>query len=156
MPYYAEHPYLCGVIVGSNGEIFVPKGARGANAHWTFGYKNSGGHLQVCYEHKKYMVHRLVADTFIPNPECKSYVDHINRSKTDNRVENLRWVTRSENNRNSPQVDKVTSEGRMHSWEVKNENDLKKYYRQRFKNYYTKNKEKVLKRQRERRKQRKM
>ena len=49
---------------------------------------------------KKIVIHRLVACTFIPNPEGKPCVDHINRIRTDNRLENLRWVTYAENNIN--------------------------------------------------------
>jgi hypothetical protein len=50
---------------------------------------------------KKFKVHRLVAITYIPNPENKPQVDHINRIRTDNKVSNLRWATQSENNMNT-------------------------------------------------------
>lgn len=46
-------------------------------------------------------VYRLVMDAFNPNSENKPQIDHINRIRTDDRLENLRWATASENVRNS-------------------------------------------------------
>lgn len=48
---------------------------------------------------KHYMIHRLVAEVFIPNPDDKPFVNHKNGKREDNRVDNLEWVTRSENER---------------------------------------------------------
>lgn len=49
---------------------------------------------------KHVSVHRLVAQAFIPNPENKPEVDHLNTLRCDNWVTNLRWATKSENARN--------------------------------------------------------
>ena len=46
------------------------------------------------------LLHQLIAQAFIPNPDNKPTVDHINRIKTDNRIENLRWATIKEQNSN--------------------------------------------------------
>lgn len=60
----------------------------------------NGYNIVVLTKYKKQntiYVHRLVADAFIKNKEDKKEVNHINGVKTDNRVENLEWMSTSEN-----------------------------------------------------------
>ena len=66
--------------------------------------KGVGGYTIVSLrkEGKKvtYLAHRLVAEAFIPNPENKPFVDHIDGSRNNNTIANLRWATAAENNAN--------------------------------------------------------
>ena len=47
-----------------------------------------------------YLLHRIIAQHFIPNPDNLPQVDHIDRNPFNNSIENLRWVSSSDNNRN--------------------------------------------------------
>lgn len=55
---------------------------------------------------KRFKIHRLIAKAFIPNHENKPTVDHINRNRRDNRIENLRWATHKEQRSNQTSGEK--------------------------------------------------
>jgi hypothetical protein len=54
---------------------------------------------------------RLIAHCFLPNPEGKPTIDHINRDRTDDRIENLRWATRAEQTANQVYVHRTNTSG---------------------------------------------
>jgi len=62
------------------------------------------GYRDIClYKNKKLYncsIHRLIALSFIPNPENKRQIDHIDRNSLNNDISNLRWVSHGENQRN--------------------------------------------------------
>ena len=72
----------------------ILKGARYATGYIMVG-------LCANSKQKNCSIHRLVAMAFLPNPENKPCVNHINGVKTDNRVENLEWSTYQENNQHA-------------------------------------------------------
>lgn len=62
------------------------------------------GYVQVYISGKMKLAHRLVAEAFIPNPENKPFINHKDGIRNNNRVDNLEWVTQSENMKHSYDV----------------------------------------------------
>lgn len=120
-----KHPTL-GVLVREDGMVFNNVG-RGKKCAWTKGTLRSNGYRRLRIQGKDWYVHRLVAETFMPNPEGKPTVDHVNRNRCDNRVQNLRWATHKEQNENSATVLNRTNYGVR---ECENKNKWAKEYYQ--------------------------
>ena len=58
---------------------------------------------------KFFYTHRLIALYFIPNPENLPCIDHIDRDRTNNSISNLRWISKSNNNRNRTKMQNTSS-----------------------------------------------
>ena len=94
-----NHPYLPGVRCRSDGNVWVPpNGSR--PGHWTFGHKMLNGYRDVVIQRQHLYVHRLICETFHGLCPEGCEVDHSDRDPSNNKEDNLHWVSRSENMRN--------------------------------------------------------
>lgn len=76
-----------------------------------------GNYLKVSLESKPYYLHKIIAEAFIPNPENKPHVDHVDTNPLNNNIDNLRWCTTKENNNNPLTIAKQAD--RLKSYNVK-------------------------------------
>lgn len=86
-------------VIRKNGRVLIVKGKKLSPAYDRDGYLKYT--LSYKGNRKSISAHRLVAMAYIPNPENKPTVNHINGIKDDNRVENLEWATHKEQKEHS-------------------------------------------------------
>lgn len=86
--------------ISSNGAV-VCYSKMGRKEKILTAYLSDNGYRKVALckngDSKHVRLHRIIAIAFIPNPNNHKFINHINGIKTDNRIENLEWVTASEN-----------------------------------------------------------
>lgn len=93
--FFRKHPFL-EIEVSNFGRI---RRIGNGNKHYRIlsGHKNKQGYVYVRIDNKQYSIHRLVAETFIPNNNNFPFVNHINGNRSLNVVENLEWCDQKMN-----------------------------------------------------------
>ncbi len=97
--------YLQKVFVYKNGLLLWKEQRGPVRSGSVAGTMNSRGYVHIKLDMRFYQAHRLIWIYFNNEIPANFTVDHINRDRSDNRIENLRLLTASENNRNSKRSD---------------------------------------------------
>lgn len=125
--------YGSGYYVLPNGEII------GKRKKKLIGHIDRCGYKEVIIDNKQKLVHRIVAECFIPNPENKPCVNHKDGNKLNNCIDNLEWCTYSENTKHAYKngLEKKCLGEKHHAHKLTTENVLfiKKHYKPRDKKY---------------------
>ena len=137
-----KHPTL-GILVREDGKVLCPrrwvKVRQGVCKPtvwvWNPGSDRGNGYLRVTINQKTYLVHRMVAETFLPNPENKPTVDHLDRNRANNNLSNLKWADLHEQQVNTKRYEYAEDYG------VRECEDKNTYARAYRKAYYNKNKQ---------------
>ena len=98
---WREWPRDPRIKVSNKGRVVSHK--RGACYPYKVGHTHDG-YQRVKASRQPQLVHRMVADTWIPNPNHYKEVNHINGDKDDNRADNLEWVTHKQNIRHAIRI----------------------------------------------------
>jgi hypothetical protein len=93
---YLAVPGRDNVFVSENGEVLTNKNGKGYPRKLTL--DKSNGYMVVNINYKKTYVHRLVAETWVKNPEGHSVINHKDSNRTNNTKDNLEWCSYKENN----------------------------------------------------------
>lgn len=95
-----------GLWCREDGAVLMPptKGSQFKKHRWTYGSCNGQGYPYITYHSKRIPVHRLIAETFLSNPLNFPTVDHIDRNRANNRIDNLRWASYKMQSDNSSKV----------------------------------------------------
>ena len=108
-----KHPGT-GLLVREDGAVRMPKSNHHPAPEWVFGTAIASGYRVIGYCNRQHLVHRIVAEAFLPNPSGFPSVDHIDRNRSNNAVGNLRWADYKTQNENHGNVLNRANYGARH------------------------------------------
>jgi len=111
---------LKGYEASNYGRVKNPKGKINK------GYLNAGGYWMITIGPKDYLLHRIICQVFIKNPDNKEQVNHKDGNKQNAKVDNLEWMTNAENVQHSQDSGLNASSKKVIQYDL-NKNKIKEY-----------------------------